>query len=111
MKILALTYGHPEAHGALISSILSISENANCVDFYYKNNFNITYKFPNNIRFIPNDNKIIPEHILFKSNKIYKFLHFLKFTFKYISLRNKDYYDIIFIIDPIALTNVFKCKL
>ena len=98
MKILALTYGHPEAHGALISSILSISENANCVDFYYKNNFNITYKFPNNIRFIPNDNKIIPEHILFKSNKIYKFLHFLKFTFKYISLRNKDYYDIIFIL-------------
>ena len=114
MKILALTYGHPEAHGALISSILSISENANCVDFYYKNNFNITYKFPNNIRFIPNDNKIIPEHILFKSNKIYKFLHFLKFTFKYISLRNKDYYDIIFIIDPIALSthyiSIFFCK-
>ena len=73
MKILALTYGHPEAHGALISSILSISENAKHVDFYYKNNFHITYNFPVNIRFIPNSLKIIPEEKLLKRNKIYKF--------------------------------------
>jgi hypothetical protein len=53
LKILAFTYGHPEAHGALISSILSISENANNVDFYYKNNFKITYKFPDKLKLAP----------------------------------------------------------
>ena len=67
MKILAFTYGHPEAHGALISSILSISENANNVDFYYKNNYKITFKFPDNVTFIPNSFKIIPEDKFFNT--------------------------------------------
>ena len=84
MKILAFTYGHPEAHGALISSILSISENANNVDFYYKNNYKITFKFPDNVTFIPNSFKIIPEDKFFKSSKFYKFFHFVNFTFKLI---------------------------
>lgn len=107
MKILAFTYGHPEAHGALISSILSISENAKHVDFYYKNNFEITYNFPVNIRFIPNSIKIIPEEKLLKSNKIYKFFHFLKFTIKFMKLRSLYKYDLIYIIDPIALSSYY----
>ena len=107
MKILAFTYGHPEAHGALISSILSISENANNVDFYYKNNYKITFKFPDNVTFIPNSFKIIPEDKFFKSSKFYKFFHFVNFTLKFYKLRCINEYDLIFIIDPIALSSYF----
>lgn len=118
MKILAITYAHPESHGALISSILSLSENADKVDFYYKNNFSLTYNFPDNVTFIPNNIKIISEEKLFKSTKYYKFLYFLKFTFKFIKLRFKNDYDLIYIIEPIALSSFYisslfcktKCK-
>ena len=103
MNVLATTYRHPEAHGPLLSLILSLSENSNKVYFYYKNNFHLAYKFSNNVNFIPNSFKILPEEKLFKSNKLFKLLHFLKFTIKLIKLRTNNTYDLIFIIESIAL--------
>jgi len=114
LKILAITYAHPESHGALVSSILSLSENATNVDFYYKNNYILSYNFPSNITFIPNNKNIKSEEYLFKSNKFIKFIYFLKFTIKFIKIRCKNKYDLIYIIEPIALSSFyiscFFCK-
>lgn len=108
MKIVVSIYSHPEYYPPTLNAINLLSNEFGKVDVIYNNVLKTEWVFKDNVTLHP-VGSLKPHYEIEKSNKIFKIIRWIKFTYKI--YKRIKYCDIFCANDPIPLFSYFVASL
>src|SRR5882724_8878791 len=107
MKTFAAVFGHPESHGPQICALEMIGHYSERLDVLYRNVSENSWKFPSNVKLIP-DAELVPQELVYSKSALKKVFYFFRYVIKMLRLLRKTPYDLIVLFDPMAFF-AFRC--